>query len=115
MQRGPLGGPRASGQNGFETVNIGRSGSATTDRDGQGSSVTACRHCGREMVRKRSTKSYCSEACRKAAQRAEHGEANPDEAAQNCEIIAELKHRGLVGQVWPVFSWDDSPPVFAAS
>jgi hypothetical protein len=65
------------------------------------------------MVRNRRTKRYCSEACRKAAQRAAQRTVSPDEAAQNSKIIAELKLRKLVGQVWPVFSWDDSPPVFA--
>lgn len=64
-----------------------------------------CEHCGTFLSRQRSTKRYCNDACRKAASR--RGNA-PDASA----IIDSLRRRGLIGKIWPVYTWDDSPARF---
>ena len=50
---------------------------------------------------------YCSDACRKAASR----ETTQEQAAGDREMVAFL--RGFIGQLWPVYAWDDSPRIMA--
>lgn len=66
-----------------------------------------CTHCGAEMQIARSTKAYCSDACRKRAAR---GNTNHH---QSRWIVDTLKHIGFVAKIWPVYPWDNGPPIFA--
>ena len=68
-----------------------------------------CISCGAEFIPKRSTRLYCTDRCRKARDRAA---ANPPDAT-DYEIRDQLVARRLVGQVWPVYRWDNSPSVQA--
>jgi hypothetical protein len=64
-----------------------------------------CQRCGDPLTAKRSTRSFCSSRCPKAAKRAEGYE--PER-----RTIDLLRQRGLIGQVWPVYRWDRSPRMF---
>ena len=66
-----------------------------------------CAQCGAEMQILRSTKTYCSETCRTRAAR-----GNTD-LQQSRWIVECLRRFGFVAKIWPVYAWDDSPPVFA--
>jgi predicted nucleic acid-binding Zn ribbon protein len=68
-----------------------------------------CTHCGAEMEVFRSTKTFCSDACRKRAARG----IDVERQATSRWIIASLRGLGLISRIWPVYSWDQSPPVFA--
>jgi hypothetical protein len=57
----------------------------------------------------RRTKRYHNDACRKAASR----EATSGRRAEDSRVIELAVCMGLVRQVWPVFSWDDSPRIYA--
>jgi hypothetical protein len=65
-----------------------------------------CLHCGAPLAQRRKTKSFCRDACRKAAKRAVGYE-------QERRLVDLLRQRGLIGQVWPVYRWDSSPRVLA--
>ena len=69
--------------------------------------LSHCKHCGADMQIARSTKAYCSDACRKRAAR---GNTNHH---QSRWIVDTLKHIGFVAKVWPVYPWDNAPPIFA--
>jgi len=69
--------------------------------------LTQCKQCGADMEIVRRTKTYCSEACRKKAAR---GNTNDE---QNRWIVETLKSVGFVAKVWPAYSWDKAPAVFA--
>jgi len=66
-----------------------------------------CAHCGAEMQILRNTKTYCSGSCRKQAAR------GTTDFQQSRWIVECLRGFGFLGQIWPVYAWDDSPPVFA--
>ena len=70
------------------------------------------RHCanfGAEIAGVRSTKTYCSDACRKKADR---GETDLARKASSSWMIEHLLGMGLIGKLWPVYSWDDSPAIY---
>jgi hypothetical protein len=69
--------------------------------------LAACEHCGISFARLRSSRRFCSERCKKAASRAACKAASGDE-----ELFAKLKNRGMIGQIWLVYTWDDTPPVY---
>jgi hypothetical protein len=71
-----------------------------------GAATGRCQRCGDPLTAKRSTRSFCSDRCRKAAKRAEG-------YVPERRIIDLLRRRGLIGQVWPVYRWDKSPRVIA--
>jgi hypothetical protein len=56
----------------------------------------------------RSTKTYCSDACRKRAER-----GGIERQAESRLLVERLRKLGLVAKIYPVYSWDKSPPVFA--
>jgi predicted nucleic acid-binding Zn ribbon protein len=66
-----------------------------------------CANCGVEIESVRSTKTYCSDACRKAAARGNN------DVLQNRWIVECLRRMGMVSKIWPVYSWDKSPSIFA--
>ena len=68
-----------------------------------------CANCGAELQSRRSTKTYCSDACRKKAAR---GETALDQKAASKWMIEHLLGMGLIGKIWPVYSWDDSPAIY---
>ena len=68
-----------------------------------------CAHCGAEMESVRSTKAYCSDACRKKAARG----VDSEQQVESRWIVECLRRMRLVGKIWPVYRWDDSPPIFA--
>ena len=68
-----------------------------------------CANCGAEMESVRSTKTYCSDACRKKADR---GETDLARKASSSWMIEHLLGMGLIGKLWPVYSWDDSPAIY---
>ena len=57
----------------------------------------------------RRTKAYCTDACRKAAGR----EAVSGRRGEDSRLIETLLSIGLIGIVWPVYAWDQSPRVYA--
>ena len=67
-----------------------------------------CAYCGAEMPSIRSTKVYCKDACRKKATR-----GSTDQQTESRWIVECLRRLCLVAKIWPVFTWDDSPPIFA--
>lgn len=69
-----------------------------------------CANCGVEMESFRSTKTFCSEACRKKAAR---GATDLDLKAASQLMIEYLRVMGLISNVWPVYSWDESPAIYA--
>jgi hypothetical protein len=69
--------------------------------------ITLCTQCGTEMYLIRCTKAFCSDACRKRAARGKRDQY------QSRWIIECLRRLGLVARIWPVYSWDQSPPVFS--
>jgi hypothetical protein len=69
-----------------------------------------CACCGTEMASVRSTKAYCSDACRKKASRGGNDIEQQTESRCNVEC---LRRMDLVAKIWPVYSWDDSPSIFA--
>jgi hypothetical protein len=71
-----------------------------------GAANRRCLRCGDPLTAKRSTRSFCSPRCQKAAKRREGYEPQ-------CRIIDLLRQRGPIGQVWPVYRSDLSPRVFA--
>ena len=68
-----------------------------------------CANCGAEMESVRSTKTFCSEACRKKAAR---GATELDQKAANRWMVEHLIGMGLIGKAWPVYSWNDSPAIY---
>ncbi len=71
-----------------------------------------CANCGAEMQSLRSTKIYCSDACRKKAAR---GETDLDQQAACKWMVEYLLAMGLISKIWPIYSWDQSPAIFALS
>jgi hypothetical protein len=71
--------------------------------------IRHCANCGAEMESLRSTKTYCSEACRKKAAR---GATDLDQKAANQWMIEHLLAMGLISKLWPVYSWDESATIF---
>jgi hypothetical protein len=69
--------------------------------------IRHCAQCGEEMPSLRSTKTYCSDACRKKASR------GTSDLQQSRWIVECLRRMGLVAKIWPVYPWDDSPVIFA--
>jgi len=67
-----------------------------------------CAECGAEMQTIRSTKTFCSDACRKKAAR-----GGIEQQAESRWIVECLKRMGLIAKIWPVYPWDKSPPLFA--
>jgi predicted nucleic acid-binding Zn ribbon protein len=67
-----------------------------------------CAVCGTEMVSVRSTKSFCSDACRKKAAR-----GRTKQQPEHRWIVECLRRMCLVAKIWPVYSWDTSPAIFA--
>ena len=67
-----------------------------------------CACCGKELVSVRSTKAYCDDACRKRAAR-----GSTEQQVESRWIVECLRRMGLVGKIWPVYRWDDSPPIWA--
>ena len=67
-----------------------------------------CAHCGAEMESVRNTKAYCSDACRKKAAR-----GGIEQQTESRWIVECLRRMGLVAKIWPVYSWDESPSIFA--
>ena len=67
-----------------------------------------CAYCGTEMTSVRSTKAYCSDACRKKAAR-----GSTEQQTESRWIVECLRRLRLAAKIWPVFSSDDSPPIFA--
>ena len=70
-----------------------------------------CKGCAKPLPpRKRGRKrEYCSDRCRKAAGRAAAQEASEEEK----DLIRSLRGSWPVGQLWPVYTWDDSPRIIA--
>jgi hypothetical protein len=68
-----------------------------------------CIYCGGEMQSIRRSKSYCSDACRKRAARG----TRIEQQAESRWIVECLRRLGLAAKIWPVYRWDQSPPVFA--
>src|SRR5262249_38499885 len=93
MQRGPSGGPRASGHNGFESGNIGKPGSATSDRCGQGSSenIIAKLHPPERRTGVRYTGTY---AVSFRGERIVTASRDPE-----CDLARVLFARGIVGKI----------------
>jgi hypothetical protein len=56
----------------------------------------------------RSTKAYCTDACRKKAAR-----GGIERQAESKRIVECLRRTGLIARIWPIYSWDKSAPVFA--
>jgi hypothetical protein len=69
-----------------------------------------CACCGTEITSLHCTKSYCSDACRKKASR---GGNDFDGVKESWWLFKNLKRNGVIGQIWPVYKWDDSPQIFA--
>ena len=67
-----------------------------------------CACCGTEMASVRSTKSYCSDACRKKTAR-----GGTKQQPESRWIVECLRRMGCIGQVWPVYPWDDLPRIHA--
>jgi hypothetical protein len=70
--------------------------------------IRHCEYCSTEMETVRSTKRFCSEACRKRAER-----GGIEQQAEGRRIVNCLQRLGLIDRLWPVYDWDQSPPVFA--
>jgi len=68
-----------------------------------------CGNCGAEMESIRSTKVYCSDACRKRAAR---GGTDIEQQAESRWIVECLRRMPLIAKIWPVYSWDESPSIF---
>jgi len=70
-----------------------------------------CTGCAKPLPpRKRGRRQeYCSDRCRKAAGRAAAQEASEEEK----DLIRSLRGSWPVGQLWPVYTWDDSPRIIA--
>jgi hypothetical protein len=69
-----------------------------------------CANCGAEIESLRSTKTYCSEACRKRAAR---GETDLDHKAASRWMVEHLRGMRLIAKIWPVYTWDQSQAIFA--
>jgi hypothetical protein len=68
-----------------------------------------CTCCGKEMTINRSTKAYCSDACRKKAAR---GGTTLEQQIESRWIVESQRRMGMISKLWPVYSWDQSPPIF---
>lgn len=68
--------------------------------------VASCQNCGAEMSITRRTKAYCSDACRKAANR----EADSGRRAEAGRLIETLARLGHVGPIWPVLCLGRNAP-----
>ena len=66
-----------------------------------------CACCGIEMESVRSTKAYCSDACRKKASR-----GGIEQQTESRRLVERLRRMGMVGKIWPIYSWDASPSIF---
>jgi hypothetical protein len=67
-----------------------------------------CACCSIEMESVRSTKAYCSDACRKKASR-----GGIQQQTESRRLVECLRRLGMVGKIWPIYSWDESPSIFA--
>ena len=67
-----------------------------------------CACCGAEMTSVRSTKAYCSDACRKKVAR-----GGVEQQTESRWIVECLRRLRFVAKIWPVYSWDETPPIFA--
>ena len=67
-----------------------------------------CACCGTDMESVRSTKAYCSDACRKKASR-----GGIERQTESRRLVESLRRLGMVGKIWPIYSWDESPAIFA--
>ena len=72
--------------------------------------IRLCACCGVEFESLRSTKAYCSDACRKKAGR---GGSTLQQRIESRWIVECLRRMGLISKLGPVYSWDKSPPIFA--
>ena len=68
-----------------------------------------CANCGAEMESVRSTKTYCSDACRKKAAR---GSTDLDQKAASRWMVEYLRRMSLINRIWPVYAWDDAPAIY---
>ena len=73
------------------------------------SKIRHCANCGAEMEITRSTKTYCSEACRKKAAR---GATDLDQKAESRWMVEHLLSVSLIGKIWPIYPWDHSPAIY---
>lgn len=69
-----------------------------------------CTCCGKEMTIRRSTKAFCSEACRKKAAR---GGTTLEQQIESRRIVECFRRMGMISKIWPVYSWDQSTPILA--
>jgi hypothetical protein len=72
--------------------------------------IRHCECCGAELDYIRNTKTFCSDACRKKASR---GGDDFDGVRESWWLFKNLRRSGLIGQIWPVYRWDISHPIFA--
>jgi len=70
-----------------------------------------CERCGARFRARRATALFCGPACRKAANRARPERANDSE--RRAAIRRYLQRARMIGKIWPVYSWDHSPAVYA--
>jgi hypothetical protein len=84
-----------------------KAGGSTVRRSAQLHRRT-CLVCGTLLQQLRSTKLFCGDRCRKAAKRASAHDGDATELQIRDQLIA----RNLIGQIWPVYRWDQSPRVF---
>jgi hypothetical protein len=56
----------------------------------------------------RSTKAYCSDACRKRAARG----IDIEQQAESRWLVECLRRMRFIAKIWPVYRWDYSRPVF---
>ena len=59
-----------------------------------------CTCCGNEMTIRRSTKAFCSEACRKKAAR---GGTTLEQQIESRRIVECLRRMGMISKIWPVY------------
>jgi len=68
---------------------------------------TTCDHCGATFRPKRRSGKYCSGKCRRAAMAVRQDRKLPSAHLLRKRLFA----KGMVGKVWPVYSWDTSPRI----
>jgi hypothetical protein len=57
----------------------------------------------------RSTRVYCKDACRKRAARG----IDIEQQAESRWLVECLRRMRFLGKIWPVYRWNDSPPIWA--
>ena len=89
--------------------NKDRLGGAISSRFGEHNAPTQpCKHCCKPLPRRKRgrPRQFCSDRCRKAASRSN--------GLDNYRILVEaIIDRGFARKIWPVFAWDDGPPIYA--